>query len=107
MVKYQVIILMFNLFPYPIKSYFTGFFFLQVGWSISSSAGSVRRDLVFANTTLRFSDGVTMKNIKINVTADSYPELDQVYELELVSADNGAEIDMGRKKINFTVRLVH
>ena len=62
---------------------------------------------MFANTTLKFSDRETMKNIEINVTADNYPELDQVYELELVSADNGAEIDMGRKKINFTVRLVH
>ena len=80
--------------------------YFKVQWSIRSSNGNAGNDFAPFNTSLLFANGETSKDIQLSVVADSVPEIDEIFEVNLVSASNGAEINAARNKINFTVRYV-
>eukprot|EP00794_Sanderia_malayensis_P009868 gene9868-10878_t len=77
---------------------------VNVAWAISSLTGTIQGDVRIANFSVSFANGETRKNLAIDIIADETPELDEVYKVMLVSADNGAEIESARNSINFTVR---
>ena len=77
---------------------------MQVLWTIRSFSGSADGDFATFNTSLLFASGETSKDIRISLLADNIPEVDEIFELSLVSASNGGEINTPRSKVNFTVR---
>ena len=67
--------------------------------------GSDLTDLSLPTTkAVFFTEGQRTEYIRFNITADDIPELEKVYEIVLTEASNGGDIDLQRKRLNFTVK---
>lgn len=65
------------------------------------------RDLRFNRTGfLIFPDGKVNSVIEIHVVNDETPELDEEFQVKLLTADLEGEIDENRDRISFRVRYV-
>ncbi|XP_038076858.1 adhesion G-protein coupled receptor V1-like isoform X2 [Patiria miniata] len=66
---------------------------INVHWEARDATGQVASDVSPPNGTLRIPDGVANTQILLNILPDQIPELQERFQLVLVSVDGGAEID--------------
>lgn len=73
-------------------------------WKIESESGNILTDISYdSEKSVLFADGQTVGLVKLNVTADSEPELDENFVLTLLRTDNLGSIDTTRNTVVFVV----
>lgn len=83
------------------------FFSIQVLWRVTSVSGAdPSQDLTRTSGTLMFDPGDNEKNIEVGVRADDVPELDELYTVEILSVEGGADLDTGALNVSFKIRCV-
>lgn len=79
--------------------------YFQVRWSVTSSVGDLSVDISFNQSQwIMFAENEVDSFIDIHVLNDDIPELDERFEVRLLSANLEGEIDESRNRLFFTVR---
>ncbi|KAJ8018489.1 G-protein coupled receptor 98 [Holothuria leucospilota] len=78
---------------------------IQVTWEVRDMANNiVTTDVNPTNGTLDFSSGTALGDIQLSILPDSEPELEESFQLILVSSQGGADINSQLNVARFSVR---